>query len=108
MAAKDWRAEERELEELTRASAEPVLVFLGEPFHPGAQVMAERLRHLGSKLVGVRYLELTLGTYRLWAHAHAVFGTPTLLVFRRGRITARLQGLLEVEELERALREALQ
>lgn len=98
---------EKELEQLVEESGNPVAVLLTEPYHLGSRVMSDRLQDAVRHQPALRLVRLSFASYRVWARRHHAHGTPTLLVFRDGKMTGRLLGLLEPDALEAALEEML-
>lgn len=92
-----------ELEALIRDTREPLVILVGETYHPGTHLMGERLRGLQAEGDGFKLVELTLRQVRPWASRYDVVGTPTVLLFRGGELRGRLPGVLEEVDLEDAL-----
>jgi len=81
-------------------------ICLGEAWHPGTQVMLERLQSISETRAGIRVVNVAIAPYHTWAERHDALGTPTLLLFRRGRLVRRVRGIQE-EKLLRNLLESL-
>lgn len=96
---------EKELQESLDSSGVPVVVLLGEPFHPGARLMSERARRAVLAHPPVKLVEITLSAHRDWAARHGVHGTPALLLFEGRRKPAVVLGSIEEELLLKLLRE---
>lgn len=101
------RGREEELAEVIHASREPLVVYIGEDYHPGVPEMLERTRAVCRARRDIKLMDLTLHACRQWAAGHGVFGTPSILVFREGRAVAVILGVVEPEELEERLRQVL-
>ncbi len=85
----------REIEEAIADSDSAVVVFFGENFHPGARSMSDRVRRLVLERSGMKFIEVSLASCIDWAARYQVVGTPTLLIFERGKIAGRLIGVHE-------------
>lgn len=96
--------EEQALDEFLAATDETVAVVLTESFHPGAQLMGERVRVLGEGLEGFHSIVVGLESYRTWAERHHVQGTPAILLFRDGQLRRRVNGVFAEEHLAALLR----
>lgn len=98
-ASRPLGREEQALEDFLAATSGLVAVCVTEPFHPGAQLVSERLRQLGEEQTGLHVVSIGLEGYRLWTERHAIFGTPCVALFREGRLLRRLNGVLTDEQL---------
>ena len=101
--ATEWNTAEAELRLIIGEAQGPVVVFISEPYHPGARIMAERLRRLSGENQRFRLVEVSLAAHRAWAASHEIFGTPAVLQFRQGILGATLLGVVE----EDAIRERI-
>jgi thioredoxin-like negative regulator of GroEL len=101
--ATEWNTAEAELRLIIGEAQGPVVVLISEPYHPGARIMAERLRRLSAEAQRFRLVEVSLAAHRTWAASHDVFGTPAVLHFQRGDLCAIILGVVEEEELARRL-----
>jgi len=96
---------EKELQESLDSSNIPVVVLLGEPFHPGARLMSERARRAVLAHPPVKLVEITLSAHRDWAARHGVHGTPALLLFTGKKKPGIVLGSIEEEAIQKLLRE---
>ncbi|MDK2971560.1 MAG: Thioredoxin [Candidatus Sumerlaeota bacterium] len=91
--------EEQALEEFLQSATGLVAVCVTDPFHPGSQLMADRLQALAESERGLRAVAVGLEGYRSWARRHRIAGTPCIAVFRGGLLIRRLNGILTEEDL---------
>lgn len=98
--------EEQALEEYLGAAGETVAVCVTEPFHPGAQMMLDRLTEWAEGRRGFEVVHVGLESVRHWARSQGVYGTPCILVFRGGRLLARLNGVFPENRLGEFLADA--
>lgn len=103
MSGNHQNARERELDELIKGSHGPLVVCIGEDYHPAVPEMLDRARSICRSRRDVKLMDLGLHACRGWAAGHGVHGTPSILVFREGRLVATILGVVEQEELEERL-----
>ena len=101
--ATEWNSAEAELRLIIEEAQGPVVVFISESYHPGARIMAERLRRLSGKGNRFRLVEVSLGAHRTWAASHDIFGTPAVLLFQHRELAAMILGVVEEDELRTRL-----
>lgn len=99
MSPKSLSREEQALDEFLATASETIAVCLTEPFHPGSQMMADRLLLVTDSLDNFHSISIGYETHRPWAEKHRAFGTPVILVFRNGRLVRRLNGVFTEEQL---------
>lgn len=93
-----FNREEEALEEFVEKTDGTVVVVFSEPFHPGSEALASRIRGLAEQR-GLHAVLTGPESHRAWAAHHGVFGTPALLVFRDGSLVQRLHGALPEQTL---------
>ncbi|HMZ50652.1 MAG TPA: thioredoxin family protein [Candidatus Sumerlaeota bacterium] len=99
MSDEVFNASEQELERTIAKSDGVIAVFLSEPFHPGARVMAERVQHLSRDGRAFQVIDVSLAAYRTWAASYDAYGTPAILFFENGKLVSRVLGVVEEEVL---------
>lgn len=78
----------------------PVFVDFWEPRCAACRSSRSDLRRLRSHLEDrARVMSLNVNSYPDLAHTFGITAVPTLLVFREGSVTARLQGAKKIEAL---------
>ena len=98
---------EQEMEEAIANSEFPLVILVGEPFHPGARAMSERVRRAVLANPPAKLLEITLSGHGKWASTREVHGTPAMLVFHGGNEKLRILGALEEETVLELLKKAI-
>lgn len=103
MKTRGLSSSEKELQESLDNSDVPVLVLLGEPFHPGARLMSERARRVVLANPPIKLVEITLSSHREWAARHGIHGTPALLFFNHRKKPVSVLGSIDEDHLQTLL-----
>ena len=97
--------EEAALDELIAVTNDrTIAVLVGRSWHPGTQIVANRLRDAAEVIRSVKAVEVDLDSYSEWSRRNRVFGTPCVLVFRDGDLVRRINGVVGDEDLHTLLR----
>jgi thioredoxin 1 len=86
-------------------SKQPVLVDFTATWCPPCRVIAPVLDALASEYKGrMRFAKLNVDEHQRTAEEYGIRATPTLLVFKEGRVVKQIVGAVPRAKLEEALR----
>ncbi len=103
--SESMKREEIALDDFIKSTEHVVAVCLGEAFHPGAQIMQERIQNLQRSIPDLQVVNISREAYRNWADKNTAYGTPNLLIFRDGKLKRRVPGVVSFEKLYEYLQE---
>lgn len=86
-------------------SQEPVLVDFTATWCPPCRILAPVLDALASEYKGrMKFTKLNVDDHQRTAQEYGIRATPTLLVFKQGRVVKQIVGAVPRAKLEEALR----
>ncbi|MCC5875974.1 MAG: hypothetical protein JJU11_07120 [Candidatus Sumerlaeia bacterium] len=97
MTTTELTSRERELEDFLSSHPEPVLVYLTEDFHPAALDVLNHLHAANNRRWKV--VEIPLHACRNWAARNGIHGSPSILVYKKGRLVTALLGVMEADDI---------
>jgi thioredoxin 1 len=86
-------------------SQQPVLVDFTATWCPPCRIIASTLETLASEYKGrMKFTKLNVDDHQRTAQEYGIRATPTLLVFKEGRVVKQIVGAVPRSKLEEALR----
>jgi thioredoxin 1 len=108
MSRKLVEVTDSEFEDQVIRSVEPVLVDFWAPRCPPCLVMGPIVEELALRLQGkIKVCKVNVDYNPTVADSYGIRSIPTLLVFKKGQVAARIVGLRSQEEIEKEVEAAI-